>query len=167
MKLWELTAELSDLQRACDTVERPEELQPFLDCLADCKEETIQKIDGIAALINDLEHRAEAATCEQKRLLGVALHYQKKAAWLREYVQRCLQGAGIEKVSGTRFVVALHRCPASVKVLDESIVPAQFQRRRTENFLDKAGILEFWKTNEGAHVPGVQIVNDKKRLSIK
>ena len=145
MRLWELTDELRNLQQACDTVERPEELQPFLNALADCKEETISKIDGIAALINDLEHRQDAAEQEQKRLLGVALHYKRKAEWLREYVQRCLAGAGVEKVSGPRFTVSLAKCPASVKVLDERIVPAQYLKRHTETSVDKAGILERWK----------------------
>src|SRR3990167_10777530 len=154
MRLWELTDELRNLQQACDTVERPEELQPFLDCLQECKEETISKGGGIAALINDLEHRQAAAEQEQRRLLGVVLHYKRKAEWLREYVQRCLAGAGIEKVSGPRFTVSLAKCPASVKVLDERIVPAQFKRRKVEDFLDKAGILEFWKSNDGAFIPG-------------
>ena len=167
MRLWELTDELRNLQQAVETVERPEELQPFLDCLAECREETISKVDGIACLINDLEHRAEAAEAERQRLSKVQRHYQNNADRLREYVQGCLQAANIERVSGPRFAVSVCRCPPSVQVIDENKVPVEFIRRHTETSIDKAGILELWREGVFLDIPGVKIVDDKKRLAIK
>lgn len=166
MRLYELTDQFLGIQ---DLMERDDaDLGDLEITLAGIEGQIGDKVDNIAALITHFARMSEAASAEKARLAAREAFYAGRAERLTAYLQRCLEEAKIDKpLTGARFTVGLHRCPPSVFVVDEYAIPAEFWRTKPETReVDKRAILDLFSKG-GEIVDGVDIVTDRKKVSIR
>ena len=153
MKLYELTHEFKTALEKYD----PDEdelgiLEQVIDGLA---LDITRKAEGIVKLVSNWESDADAIDAEIKRLQELKRAKQSRAEWLREYLSRNLQDAGIDKLDlGTHRVS--FRKSARVEIRDESKVPDNYKRVKTVVDVDKVKIKESWK--QGIGVDGTEVV---------
>ena len=161
MKLYELTDEFRQALEKYD----PEQdelgiLEQVIDGLALDIE---RKAEGIVKLLSNWESDADAIDVEIKRLQELKRSKQSRAEWLREYLSRNLQHAGIDKLDlGTHRVS--FRKSTRVEVIDESKIPDKYKRVKTVVDVDKMAIKESWK--QGVGVDGTE-VRECKNIQIK
>ncbi len=119
MKLFDLT---SAYQNLLDLAADGEDFEAALDELRGSIEE---KAEGYAFVIKTLEAEAEAIGEEAKKLLAKAQHRTNAAKRLKDHLQAALVAAGIDKVKGKLYTVALQNSPPSVEVEDMELVPVR------------------------------------------
>ena len=161
MKLYELTEEFRQALEKYD----PEQdelgiLEQVIDGLAVDIE---RKAEGIVKLLSNWESDADAIDAEINRLQELKRSKQSRAEWLRGYLSRNLEHAGIDKLDlGTHKVS--FRKSTRVEVLDESKIPDKYKRVKTVVDVDKIAIKESWK--QGVGVDGTE-VREYKNIQIK
>jgi hypothetical protein len=112
-----------------------------------------RKVDAVLAFA--AERKAESVVCgtEAKRLTERARAADAHSDRLRDYVQRCMQAAGVTRVDGARFKAALQATPGRVVVTDASALPDYLMRVTREP--DKTAIKNALIVGEvltGAHM---------------
>ena len=164
LTLYDLSAEFLALAAALDD-DNEEAIYP---ALAAIQGEITVKADNIASLVTWLEGMAEAAKHEQVRLAARRARFERDAARLRGYLHENMATLGRSKIQGQRFTVSLRKCPPSVNVVNEAMVPRDYLRYKPAPppEVDRVKILEAWKA-DGTEPPGVVIVTDKTSLNIR
>ena len=143
----------------------------------DIDEQTVS--DTLESLSGDLEHKAQnvammarsfdadaAAIAEwAKQAVARAKAIQARADGLRDYLARCLEGAGIETIEGPGVRIGWRKSTA-VNVFETALIPAEFMRQKPppEPEPDKAAIGAALK--EGREVPGAALEH-RRNLQIK
>lgn len=148
--------EISDALRSVldELAEADGELAGDLEARLDAAEgDMARKVDAVLAFA--AERKAESAACsvEAKRLAERGRAADAHADRLREYVLRCMQSAGVERVTGERFKAALSTTPGRVEVTDETALP--FAYLRTTTTPDKTAIRTALLAGE--QVPGAHL----------
>jgi len=109
----------------------------------------------------------EAIKHEQDRLARRRGTLENRAERLKDYLLREMEVAGIDKVKRDLVTVSVRINPASVNIIDEEIIPSDFQRVIPERWEpDKKAIMDYWKEKDIV-LPGVEIIADRKRVEIK
>ena len=159
-KLYELTERFKNLVDLLDdpTIANDEVLSAAISI----EGEWTEKIQGIAKLIKNLESDADGFEAEERRLREQKQYRRNRIESLKQYLSTAMQTAGVKKVDGT-VPVAFRKCPASVEITDQFIVPAKYQKPQ-EPELDKRTILEDLKA--GKEILGAVLVTDKEYLKI-
>jgi len=160
--LYQLSEEYQTLQTLLAEEDDPE---AFDAALAQLQGEIAVKAENIGLLIKTLEAEAKGIEVEVKRLSQRQQVRQNRAERLRQYLA---QNIPEDKSFEFPFVtIKWAKNPASVEVVDESAVEAQFLRIIPETSQpNKVAIKAHWK--ETGEVPaGVVIVDDVKRLVVK
>lgn len=132
--------------------ERLEEAEAFLS----------QKLESCAWTVCDLERLADIRKAEAKRLRDQAERIDKAAADLKARMLAHMQALGDTKVVLPRYTISIRLNPPSVAVLEEAMVPGEFQRvipARIE--VDKRAILNFFK-DTGEIPQGVDVVRTQR-----
>jgi hypothetical protein len=124
-----------------------------------------QKAEAIAGLIRWYEGLADLRRFESKRMADSVVSFQRQADRLRAYVLRHMQAAGMQRVDTSRFTLSVRQNPPRVEVLEELLVPSEFQRQKLIIDVDKRKILEHTRLT-GEIVPGTEIVRGE-RLDIR
>jgi Siphovirus Gp157 len=124
-----------------------------------------QKAEAIAGLIRWYEGLADLRRAEAKRMADSVASFQRQVDRLRSYVLRHMQAAGMERVDTSRFTLSVRQNPPRVEVLEELLVPSEFQRQKLIIDVDKRKILEHTRLT-GEIVPGTEIVRGE-RLDIR
>lgn len=146
--------------QALDYLTDPEndiDTQTTLDTLEGLDGEIDDKIISVAKMIVMLDHDAEGIKAVAKKQAERAKALEQKASWLRDYLKNNMLRIDHLKVENSEISVKLANTPPAVKVVDESLIPEEFWRTKTELTVDKAGIKEV--INSGNHVPGVELVS--------
>lgn len=135
--------------------------------LSEVTEQLKEKAENIGKMVLEYEANTVSIDIEITRLSSRKKSLVNKIEWLKSYVQGEMQNAQIDKIPGQILTLSLRSNPPSVKVLDETQIPAQFFRIIPETKeVNKSAILtEFKKTGEIQ--PGTEIITDKKSLVIK
>jgi len=166
-KLYDLTADYSILADRLEQAEEPDDLDALRLELDAVRDTIASKAESICGLIQEYDYLSAAAKAEKDRLAKRQAWAEKKADWLRSYLQECMKAADLDRIRGDVFTITTPFCPPSVRVIDEGLVPPAFKRTipaTTE--VDKRGILDHVK-QYGEIPPGVEYINDRKRLSIR
>lgn len=114
--------------------------QTAVDTIESLDGELDDKITNVARMIATLEHQADGIEEVAKRQKERAKAIANKAAWLRDYLKDSMQKTGHDKVDALDISVKLAKTPASVKIIDEALIPDEFWRVKTETVVDKTAI---------------------------
>ena len=164
-KLYELTDQylfLENLSPGCD--EEAEELE---HSLATIKDSIIVKAESVAKYVLMLDADASIIKAEEDRLKARRQAIEHKSIWVKDYLHRELINAEMDKVPGELVTVSLRKAPVSVNIIDEALIPAAYLKYVPASTTpDKKAITDNFKET-GEEIHGVQMITDKKTLSIK
>jgi len=167
LRLYELTDEQRQLRALLEDAEFEEFGSPVdaiheaLDVLNMAIE---HKVEAIAAVATEYVVTARAIKTEIDRLVDRHRRLMARADWLKGYMLANLTAAGLRKLEGARFTVAVRANPEALEVVDQGLIPRRFIRIEIAESVDKAAIKEALKA--GAQVPGVRLTRGE-RLDIR
>ena len=163
MKLYEITSAYQNIFNQID--ETGEVNESFITQLETIQEDFEQKAILVASYIKNLEAEELAISNAIDEMKARKDKLSKKAESLSEYLQFNLQALSINEIkSSPYFKIRLKKCPASVEVFDEKIIPDEYMREKITITPDKMKIKEV--LSEGVEVPGCTIQH-KIKLEIK
>lgn len=117
-----------------------------------------EKIENTLLFAKNLAAEANAIKAEEQTLAKRRQTAERKAEWLKGYVQSVLNG---EKFKSPRVAVSYRKSQAVV-INDINLLPSDFLRVKKE--ADKTAIKEILKA--GGEVPGASL-EDRQSMSIK
>jgi hypothetical protein len=148
MKLYELSKTYQDLIELIDVG------VDVFDTLESIRDAIDQKAENIAKVVVTLDRQAEMIRDEEKRLYEKRRSIESRISSLKQYLEQELRRAGIEKVKGQIFTVAMQRNSPSVEIVDEALIPKEYIKEQITVSIDKKSLLEALKDNV---IPGAQI----------
>lgn len=139
--------------------------QTVADTLESLSGDLEVKAQSVAHMVRAFE--ADAAACKQwaKDATERAKAIENRAERMRDYLARCMESCGIEKVSGPGVELSFRK--SSAVVIDgQDLIPAEFMRVKPapDPEPDKKAIADAIKA--GKEVPGAH-VEQRKSLQIK
>jgi hypothetical protein len=125
---------LSELLDDCSDTEQQEAISNWLESIGS---ERDKKLDGYAALIGEIEARAEARVAEAKRLTELAASDKAKVRLLKERLKWFFALHNLKKVETARYKLSLaaNGGKAPLVISDEILatnLPEQYQRVTVE-----------------------------------
>lgn len=85
------------------------------------------KRDSVARYMSHLENQVQLAKDEIKRLQDRKSEFEGAVDKLKAYTVQVMEGLGVKKMEGNVVTLSLRKCPASVEVIDETAVPANYK----------------------------------------
>jgi hypothetical protein len=161
MTLYELTQEYTE---ALDFLTDPAN-EIDKQCIAD----TIESLDGaldqkilnVGRFISTIEAEAEAIEAVELRQRNRRQTLENKSAWLRDYLISSMSATGHTALKAADIALTLAKLPASVQILDETLIPPQFWKENITRAIDKM------KIKDVGGCPGTVIESKGYRVSIK
>lgn len=162
--LFEITAQLRDLQILADSDDLPMEV--IRDTLEGLKGDLTVKATNIAKFVLSLEADAEAIEAAAAAIKERAARRKRRADAIRAYLLFQLQGAGISKVECPEFTLSVRKNPEAVEIEDIERLPERFmvQPEPPPKRPDKAALKAALKAGES--VPGAWL-RQGEHLAIK
>lgn len=114
-----------------------------------------KKAIAIASFIKNMEAEREAIDAAKKAMIEREKRFKKRIDELEGYLLFNMEKRGINKVSCPYFEIKLKKCPPSVKIESEDLIPPEYMRTKTEVSPDKAKMLQEMKV--GVIIPGVSL----------
>lgn len=97
------------------------EFTPEAEALANgLMEQLVQKADGYADFLKDMESRAALLREEEDRLATKRKSFENRVSWMKRNAMVAMQRMGRQKIEGLRFTLAMQRNPVAVEV---SVLP--------------------------------------------
>lgn len=161
--LFALTTEYRDA--AMKLAELDMDAQTVADTLESLSGELETKAQGVAMMARSLEADAAAVKQWSKDAAERAKAIEARAENLRDYLARCMEACGIEKISGPGVELSFRK--SSAVVIDgEDLIPAEYMRQKPQPAPepDKTAIAAAIKA--GTAVPGAH-VETRRNLQIK
>ena len=157
--LYELTA---DLLRMVEQMAEEEDADKAASIIESVRIAFDDKAAAVAVYIKTLEAAKTAMAMEVNALAKRINAIDAKQERLRQYLQKCLYAAGVEKVETSRAVVKLAKNPPKVDIADASAVPSEFmvQKEPPPPSIDKRALLSALK--QGREIPGARIVQETR-----
>lgn len=135
--LFHISDDIQHLNTLLDDLDDTEQQQLITEWLEHLEEERDRKLDNYAALIAELEAKAEIRKREAKRLIDLAAADENRAKMLKERLKYFFETNNLKKVETNRYRLAVvkHGGKAPL-ILDESVtateLPERFQRVNIE-----------------------------------
>lgn len=149
-----ILAELDlDEQTIRDTLEG--ELAPFED-----------KARAVACVLTNIEAESEAYANHAAKASERANALEKRAKSLRAYLLTQMTVCGISEIKGSGLLLKLQNNPASVDVLDERQIPAEYMRTPPPPAAEPNKKLIGEALKSGIEIPGCKL-KQTQRLVIK
>ena len=162
---------LADQHRQLETLGTDEELdetalQAIHDTLEGLEGDLQTKAQSCAAVALNLEAWAKAAKDASKQLAARAVRIERRADALRDYMHTALEAAGITKIDGPEFTVAIRKNPPAVQIAADADLGDEWLvfPEPTPPTPDKRKILQALK--DGVPIPGCSLTQGT-RLEIK
>ena len=152
--LYKLTSDLKELQEIDFCEAEAEQIEQIKDII---KTQIETKGTGIIAVIRNEESDIDSIKAEIKRLQDLKKSKENRIENLKKYTKECLEEADLKKVSTSLGNMTVRKNPASVDVLDESLIPVEYKREVVEVKVDKKAIPADLK--EGVVVEGATLKN--------
>lgn len=150
MRLYELTGKYLEL---LEFIEDNEGMD-FTDTLEMLEGDIQEKAENTAKLYKQMLLEAESIKKEEERLNTKRTSKENAAKRLKEYLEFEIEKSGLKKLKTELFSFNIQNNPASVKIIDEAIVPKEFKKPQPDT-IDKKKILELLKT--GQTVTGAEL----------
>jgi len=106
------------------------------------------KLDGIAAVLNELDSDSEKLASEIRRLTARKRTIENNAARLKERVVWLLTEMGISKQKTLLHNFSVSKTAGSLKIEDEDKIPARFKLEKMEVIVLKDNLKEALKNGE-------------------
>lgn len=161
--LYLLTAEYRDA--ATKLAELDLDAQTVADTLESLGGDLELKAQNVALMARSLDADADAMLAWAKQATERAKAVQARADSLRDYLARCLDAAGIQKIDGPGVRIGW-RASTAVDVFQPELLPAEYMRQKPPPAPepDKAAIGAALKA--GQDVPGARL-DQRRSLQIK
>jgi len=147
--LYELTGkyhQLLDLSEDTDSTLFNDTMDSITDAIDD-------KADGYAKVDKELAKDEKALKDEASRLSARAKSISNNRKILKQYLQEAMETTGKTKIKTNEFTIYIQNNPESLKLIDESKIPAYLTK--TDIVPDKTRIKELLK--KGKDVPGAKL----------
>jgi len=161
MKLYELTQNYLNLQELLEDPTVPVEV--INEALNEVGEQLEDKAENIAKLIKTMEVEVAGYKEEETRLAARRKSLETSAKNLKVYLEEAMRVVDKPKIKGKLFSFSIQKNPASVEVLDESVIPKELFNTPVP-VLDKKETLIRLKAGE--EIPGV-ILKQTESLRIR
>lgn len=167
MTLYDAT---SDLVAINDTLavldELPAEDRAFAEKqLAERMEAAVRKVDDFGRFLRSIEAQIDFASAEMKRLQDRKRSFESLQTKLEGCAIAIMEREGLRKLQGNTITLTLAAKPASVEIVDETILPPMFIRVVQSTSPDKVAIKK--ALTSGETVPGADLRIDGNSLRIK
>lgn len=125
-----------------------------------------QKSQNTIGYIRNIELTIEAMKIEEKRISEQRKTLENRLTKFKEYVKECMEKGGFTKVETELGSLTIAKNPASVEVVNEDEIPAEFKQEVVTVKIDKTAIKNHFK--ETGEIPtGVNILTNNTSLRIK
>ena len=163
MKLYEITNEFESIFNDVD--ETGEITQAMFDAMDGLKDEFESKAISVASYIKNIEAEENAIKLAMDDMKKRRDSLKNKADSLTEYLQYSLVKMSISEINTSPlFKIRIKKCPVSVDVFDDLVLPPEYLREKVVTSVDKIKLKEV--LNEGVEVPGA-CLQRKTKLEIK
>lgn len=163
MSLYEINQSYAELFDKFEEGEvTPEELQETGNMLAI---ELQNKSRNIIGYEKSIELAISTYKDEEKRLAERRKVLENKLNRYKEYVKNNMEQMGLQKIETPLGVLSICKTPASVEIIDESMIPSEYKTQKIVESVDKKAIKE--AIQNGENIQGVKLVEDKTSLRIK
>ena len=162
MKLYEIAAEMKQVESLLDD---GVDEQAIADTLEAIEIGFNEKLMSIGKIIRNNDAVVAGALQEVERLRDRIKRIDARSDWLREYAKKAMLTTGRQKVETDIFTLSISKGRKSVKIDDESKIPAEFINIKTVATPDKKAIKE--AIEAGQEVSGAALVVGEPSLSIK
>ena len=140
------------------------DLESFGMAIDELKGEIGAKVDGVVAVIRNLEALRDGIEAHIEKQAKRAAAADNRAKWLKRYLMDCLETIGEKRIVSPSADVSVVNNPARVEIYSYESIPSEYvvvtEQYKPNKVMIKKALLE------GAEVPGASIVKDK-RISIK
>jgi len=137
------------------------------ETLANIKDDIEDKVASIGKIVLELKSDIDSVKVEEDRLAKRRSGFTSKMEWLKLYLLAEMVSTNTLKVKKDVISVSVQNNPPSVELIDIDEVPKQYIRViPEEQEPDKRAIIEHFKET-GELVSGVNIITDKKFVSIR
>lgn len=123
-----------------------------------------KKAIAIASFIKNMDAERTAIDNAKKAMADREKSYKRKIESLEGYLLTNMQHRGIDKVTCPYFEIKVKKCPLSVNIVDETLLPIEYKRTKVEVSPDKIKMLQEMKV--GVIIPGANLHQNVK-LEIK
>ena len=120
---------------------------------------------SIIAYTKNTESLIDAMKNEEKRIAENRKVLENKLDKFKTYVKENMQRLEIQKLESELGTLSIAKNPASVEILDESLIPNNYKKEKVTITVDKTAIKNDLKA--GKNIQGVRLVEDKTTLKIK
>lgn len=128
------------------------------------KTEISNKGDGIIKFIRNEEASLKVIDEEIKRLQALKKSKNTKIRNMKSYLMHCMRLMGMKKIEGNLGRISIRKNPASLEILDGTIIPQEYMIKEVIINLDKTRVKEMLKNGET--VPGCALVQGES-ITIK
>ena len=157
--LYNISVDALDLASALEEGELTPELE---EALVLNKEQLQTKAMDYAYVIKDSEYTVNAINDEIKRLQHMKKMEENKQTRLKDTLAGAMHIYGLEKIDG--MVKLSFRSSESVEIINQSQIPQEFKKIKTEIVVDKIALKEALK--RGEYVEGA-ILKKNQNLQVK
>ena len=140
------------------------DLESFGMAIDGLKGEIGAKVDGVVAVIRNLEALRDGIEAHIEKQAKRAAAADNRAKWLKRYLMDCLETIGEKRIVSTSADVSIVNNPPRVEIYSYAELPIEYVVMKEQYNADKVMIKK--ALLEGHEVPGASIVKDK-RISIK
>lgn len=163
-RLYELTGQFKELAALADGAD--EDLAVAVrDTMGAIEAEFNEKALAVSHVILNFDSDAAAIDAEIERLQERKRLIASRQKQIKEYLRENMEAAGITKISCPLFTITLAKGREVAVIDDESQIPDELIRVKTEITPDKTAILKLLK--EGGEVPGAHIERGQSSIRIK
>ena len=125
-----------------------------------------QKSSNIIGYYKNLELLINDMKAEEKRISDNRKSLENKLEKFKEYVKANMQRLGIIKIENVLGTLSIASNPASVEIINEDEIPAEFKQEIITTKIDKTAIKKHFK--ETGEIPaGTNIITTNTSLRIK
>ncbi len=163
MQLFKITQEFENVFNEVD--ENGEMTPEMIEHLDSLQEDFENKAVNVATFIKNLEAEEAAISQAMDDMKARKIRLSKQVVSLCDYLQHHMQRLSIKEIKTCPyFKIRIKQCPASVDIISEDALPAEFWREKITTSIDKIRLKEV--LNEGIEVPGACIAR-RLKLEIK
>ena len=164
LSLYELS---STYVEALDALTDPEvdlPIEAVNDTLEGLSGELEDKAVNVAKFLRNMEAMAKAIKNAEAEMARRRKSLESRVTWMKSYLKGSMEHTGITKIECPFFKISIQNNPASISILNEEAIPAEYKAQVISWKIDKTAIKNAIKG--GKTIPGAVLVNGT-RLAIK
>lgn len=163
-KLYEITGQFRELQALAENADDGLAVA-VRDTMEGIEAEFNEKALAVTRIALNMDADTEAIDREISRLQERKRMVASRQTQLKEYLRENMEAAGITKITCPLFTITLAKGRESVVVDDESKLPDELMRVKTDVSPNKAAIAE--KLKAGEEVEGARLERGQSSIRIK